>query len=290
MSSQPHPDRFTTRQHRSFYLAGYLLIFAVALRRFARLDGAFVISLYASLLGTFVILYATHSSLSRRFPHYSRVYFPLQMIIVQILGIFEEYLDNWAFLYIVLGIQAAYSCSRRSALVWGGLFATSTLVTLSFEFGLLSGLGRGMVFLILGIFFISFDIQYAQSEDAKAESQVLLDELQAAHQRLKDQADQAEQLAAAEERNRIAQEIHDSVGQKIFAIQLMAETSCVLLEKNPESAAKQLELLQEQTEAALSQMRELISRWRPDPDGRTQTAPPSNVRDLATGIPLPSDV
>ncbi len=277
-------DRFTTHQHRSIYFLGYLVIFGVALRRIARLDDAFSIGVALTLLAIFVLLYASQSRLSRRFKRYPRAYFALQMIIVQLLGLFRDYLDTWAALNIVLGLQLAACCSRKEALAWGSLFVASTLATLSFEFGVLSGMGRSAAYIILGIFLVSFDIQYAQREDAQAESQVLLEELQAAHQKLKEQAVLAEQLAAVEERIRITQEIHDSVGQKIFAIQLMAETISVSLEKDHGRLTEQLDQLQEQTQAALSQMRQLIARWRPG-----SPASPSKVGDPAAGLPLPSD-
>ena len=154
------------------------------------------------------------------------------------------------------------------------IFIGLTLATLGWEFGLLSGFGRAAAYIMVGIFLISYDIQYARREDAQAESQVLLQELQAAHQKLKEQAEQADKLAAAQEANRMAQEVHDSVGQKVFAIQLMTESTCMMLENEPGRVGDQLDLLQEQTQTALGQMRDLITRWReemagpPPEDGR----------------------
>jgi signal transduction histidine kinase len=281
MSGAPVSERFTTRWHRSTYILGYLLIFGVALRRINELDGAFSIGLALALLVSFAVLYASERALLQRFKMYPRVYFAVQMMIALLLGFFEIYIDTWAVLFIVLGLQVAVRCSRKEALVFWGLFIGLILGTLFFEFGVLSGLGRAMAYIVIGIFFISFDNQYAQREDAQAESQVLLEELQAAHQKLKEQATQAEQLAAIKERSRITQEIHDAVGQKVFAIQLMTETTCAWLEKDPPRAADQLDLLQEQTQAALGQMRQLISRWRssalasPPEDGGAVGPPPS---------------
>ena len=176
---------------------------------------------------------------------------------------FQEYQDTWALLYIVLGFQVAVRCSRKEAMVWFGLFVTSLLVTLSVEFGLISGLGRALAYIVIGVLLISYDIQYAQHEDALAESQMLVAELQEAHQKLAEYAAQAEKLAAMQERNRMIQELYDSVGQKIFAIQLAAETTRLMLEKDPPRAAEQIDDLQVQTQSALGQMRQLIEQWRP---------------------------
>jgi signal transduction histidine kinase len=211
----------------------------------------------------FTILYTTEPFLSSRIKSYHRICFSIQFILVQALGLFQEYQDTWALLYIVLGFQVAVRCARKEALVWFSLFASSLLVTLSVEFGVVSGVGRAMAYGIIGLLLISFDIQYSQHQDALAESQMLVVELQEAHTKLVEYAAQVEKLAALQERNRMIQELYDSVGQKIFAIQLAAETARLMLKQDPKRAADQISDLQNQTQSALGQMRLLIEQWRP---------------------------
>ncbi len=256
-------DRFTTRSHRLVYLLGYLLIVVFALRRPNDLVGSNSLGFVLALLGIFAVLYTSEPWLSQRLKLSPRVYFIAQMVLVQALGLFKDYQDTWTVLYIILGFQVAKRCARKEAIVWWSLFVASTVITLLLEFGLISGLGRAIAYSVIGIFLISYDIQYAQHEDALAESQVLLAELRDAHKKLEDYAAQAEKLAAAEERNRMIQELHDSVGQKIFAIQLAAEATRLMLEKAPRRAAEQIDDLQAQTQSALGQMRQLIGQWRP---------------------------
>ena len=145
----------------------------------------------------------------------------------------------------------------------GGLFILSILVSFFFEFGLISGFGRAMAYIVIGVFLISYDVQVAQHETALEESQVLLAELREAHEKLQAYTAQADQLAAAQERERMVQELYDSVGQKVFAIQLAAEATRLMLEREPQRAGTQIEDLQVQTQSALSQMRQLIAQWRP---------------------------
>ncbi len=263
MNNRLAPDRLTTHSHRLVFLISSLLIIVVALRRRYDLSGGFRFELMLGLLGLFAVLFVSESILSRRIKSYHRVYFFVQLIIVQILGLFRDYQDTWALLYVVLGFQVAGRCARREAVIWFSLFAASLLVTLSVEFGLISGPGRALAYSVIATILISYDAQYAQHEDALAESQMLVAELQEAHQKLEDYAAQAEKLAAAQERNRMIQELYDSVGQKIFAIQLAAEATRLMLAQDPQRAAEQIENLQEQTQSALSQIRELIGQWRP---------------------------
>lgn len=263
MSNRLAPDRLTTHSHRLVILTGYLLIIVVALRRRYDLVGFFDINMLLLLLGLFIALYASEPLISYRIRSYHRIYFILQMIIVLSLGVFQEYQDTWSLLFIVLGYQVAARCPRKEALAWFGLFTLSLMVALTVEFGLISGPGRALAYIVIGVLLISYDIQYAQNEDALAESQMLVAELREANQKLAEYAAQSEKLAALQQRNRMIQELYDSVGQKIFAIQLAAETTRLMLEMNPLRATEQIDDLQEQTQSALRQMRQLIDQWRP---------------------------
>ena len=256
-------DRITTREHLGVKILCWLVIFAVAFRRIEELNGTVGIASAIGWLGLFTILYASEPFLSRQFTRYPRGYFALQFLLVQTFGLFRTYQDTWALLYAVLSIQAAYRCPRRETLFWGGLFVVSTLITQSLAFGVLSGLGRASAFIVIGLIIVLYDSQYAQHEDADEESRLLLEELRLAHQKLSNDAARAEELAAARERERILRELHDSVGQKIFAVQLATGSALLFLEKDPEQVSLQLEVLQEQTSSALGQMRRLIEEWKP---------------------------
>jgi signal transduction histidine kinase len=91
----------------------------------------------------------------------------------------------------------------------------------------------------------------------------LLAELRQAHQKLQEHAAQAEELAAARERNRLARELHDSVSQMIFSITLTSQAARLLLARDPARVPEQLNRLQEMTGSALGQLRSLIAQLRP---------------------------
>ena len=125
------------------------------------------------------------------------------------------------------------------------------------------GLALVLLFLAVCAFLISFDLLYLRTQADQAESQRLLAELQFAHQKLQEYAEQVQELAAARERNRLARELHDSVSQVIFGITLTSQSARLLLEREPARASEQIERLQEMTSAALGQLRSLISALRP---------------------------
>ncbi|MBZ0288579.1 MAG: GAF domain-containing sensor histidine kinase, partial [Anaerolineae bacterium] len=74
----------------------------------------------------------------------------------------------------------------------------------------------------------------------------------------------AQVLAALEERNRLARELHDSVSQAIFGIALGARTARTLLDRNPARLAEPLDYVLSLAEAALTEMRSLIFELRPE--------------------------
>lgn len=263
MKYRAAPGAIVTHSHRFIRWLSYLLIFAFALRRVIEMDEGYSVSLALSLIAVFSLLFATQPLLSSKYKGYAWIYFGIQIILVQVLSLFQEYLDTYALLYIVLGFQAIVIIPRKEATIWLSLFTVLLLVTLIIEFGMLSGLGRAMAYIVIGVFFISYDIQFAQHEDALAESQLLLAELQEAHHKLEEYASQAEKLATIEERNRMIKELYDAVGQKIFAVQLSAEATRMKYAQDPQGSVGMLDQLQQQTQDVLSQMRLLIEQWRP---------------------------
>ena len=75
-----------------------------------------------------------------------------------------------------------------------------------------------------------------------------------------------EELAAIEERNRLARELHDSVSQTMFSIILNVRSTQVLLQRDPTRLRPQLETLQKLAQSALVEMRSLIAQLRPKPN------------------------
>jgi signal transduction histidine kinase len=77
-------------------------------------------------------------------------------------------------------------------------------------------------------------------------------------------SEQAQQLAAFQERQRLARELHDSVSQDLYGIRLGAYTAREALDSDPAEAIAPLEYVITLTEAGLAEMRALISELRPE--------------------------
>jgi signal transduction histidine kinase len=75
---------------------------------------------------------------------------------------------------------------------------------------------------------------------------------------------QAQELAALEERQKLARELHDSVSQALYGISLGAHAARTALEREPGEVAEPLDYVLSLAEAALAEMRALIFELRPE--------------------------
>lgn len=75
---------------------------------------------------------------------------------------------------------------------------------------------------------------------------------------------QAQELAAFQERQRLARELHDSVSQVLYGISLGAHTAKEALEDDPEQVVTSIEYVLALAEAGLAEMRALIFELRPE--------------------------
>lgn len=73
----------------------------------------------------------------------------------------------------------------------------------------------------------------------------------------------AGELAALQERQRLAQNLHDAVNQSLFSAGLIAEVLPRLWERDMVEARRSLEVLRRLTRGALAEMRELLAELRP---------------------------
>jgi two-component system nitrate/nitrite sensor histidine kinase NarX len=75
--------------------------------------------------------------------------------------------------------------------------------------------------------------------------------------------EQAQTVATLEERQRLAQNLHDAVNQSLFSASLIAEVLPRLWERNPDEARQSLEDLRRLTRGAMAEMRNLLAELRP---------------------------
>jgi signal transduction histidine kinase len=75
--------------------------------------------------------------------------------------------------------------------------------------------------------------------------------------------ERSRELSIAEERTRLARELHDSVVQQLFGVTLAAESAGALLAADPAAAGMQLVRVQELARGAIEELRSVVSALRP---------------------------
>lgn len=79
---------------------------------------------------------------------------------------------------------------------------------------------------------------------------------------LQDANKRISELVKLEERQRIARDLHDTLGQKLSLIGLKSDLAGKLMTKNPVQAAAEMRDIQQTARSALKEVRELVTRMR----------------------------
>lgn len=251
------------RLGRIGYLAIYLAFVAVLARTLTMEGIRPLLPMYLVAELIFLILYSLVLIAARLPGWVLHLYFAFQSaLILWMISIYAEF-DFLILLYLLLSAQVSLVFGERIRWVWVGFFVLLSGGSLMFYLGALRGLSLSLTTIAGEIVIPAYVIVYYENEVARRRSQTLLDELREKNQHLQLYAGQVEDLAALQERNRLARQLHDSVSQLVFSISLIARSAQLLLESDPSRLPEQLSHLQAMTGEALTQLRSLITRLRP---------------------------
>jgi signal transduction histidine kinase len=122
--------------------------------------------------------------------------------------------------------------------------------------------------------------------------QQLRHDLAEAHQQLRDYAAQAERLATAQERNRVARDIHDGLGHSLTVVQMQVKAARAVLSSDPAKADDVLAKAQQLSEDALGAVRRSVHALRePRATGPLPEALGALAEEAsAAGVPTRLDV
>jgi signal transduction histidine kinase len=192
------------------------------------------------------------------------VYLFLQSLLVTGALILSSYEDFLATLFIPLSLDAVSFFGRRAGFIAITSFSLVMTVTLLFsDVGTLFGLVMGILYSGICFLFGGYAHQVQKAEAARIQNLRTFNELQVAHHQLQGYADQKANLAVEHERNRLARELHDSVTQTVFSMNLAAQSAQLLLDKEPARVPGQLLRLEELAASALREIQSLVLQLKP---------------------------
>jgi signal transduction histidine kinase len=126
-----------------------------------------------------------------------------------------------------------------------------------------------LVYTAINVFLGLYALASRRAADARFAYEVLARDLRVANADLADYSRRLEGLAVAQERNRLARELHDSVTQTIFSMTLASQSAALLLDRDPAAADAQLDRLSHLAQSALAEMHTLVNELSPDVTGGT---------------------
>ncbi|AKG03557.1 sensor histidine kinase [Salimicrobium jeotgali] len=102
---------------------------------------------------------------------------------------------------------------------------------------------------LIGVVLLPFTVRYRRNQE------ILEDALEDANERIS-------QLVVTEERERIARDLHDTLGQKLSMIGLKSELAGKLIEQKPDQAKDEMRDIHDTARTALKEVREMVSDMR----------------------------
>ncbi|MBI5933533.1 MAG: sensor histidine kinase [Chloroflexi bacterium] len=246
----------------------YLIVAAVALRGAGFFWGKPAFGAVMGLLAVYAAILVAktwliqHTSFSSRYA--LAVYLLLQAVLTVWLLDASTYEDFFNLLFIPLSLDAVAFFGRRAGYAWIIAFAIAILSVMQFsEQGQLFGLAMGILYSGICFLFGGYAYQVLKAESARAQNQNAFTELQIAHRQLQGYADQVASLAVEHERNRLARDLHDSVTQTVFSMNLASQSARLLLDREAGRASGQLLRLEELAANALREIQSLVSQLKP---------------------------
>lgn len=188
----------------------------------------------------------------------------------------------FALLFFILSGQSALILAPRQGLAWLGGFVGICLVFGLLRWGWPGGMVSGLLYGGGFAFFAVFARALIRADIAKRDSQELLSRLQEAHDRLQKYALRAEEMAVIEERNRLAREMHDTVGHRLTVAAVQLEAAQRICNQDPERAAGLVDTVRGQVREALAELRSSVATLRLPVEADLELC--SSLRRLASGF------
>ena len=127
-----------------------------------------------------------------------------------------------------------------------------------------TGLESLMVCLNILLFVLYMILLFTSQKDENARIRKLNEQLNQANDQLRDYAVNMERMTEMRERNRLAREIHDTLGHTLTGIIMGADASLALLDVAPEESRKRIQVVAQTARNGLTDVRRSIKALRPD--------------------------
>jgi signal transduction histidine kinase len=259
----------------------YLIYLAVVARVVLLFNGDKNLIVAIELLGGYGALLVASHWLPGRSKIIRAAYLLAQVVLVLAFIPLSFEQNFFPILLIPLGLQAVLFFGKREGYFWiGGLAITAVALVFVTEQGQAAAFAEAGLYAGALIFIGRYASLNQEADSTRQQNQQLLEDLRATYHQLMESASQVGEYAVLQERSRMARDLHDSVTQTIFSMNLAVQAAQLLAKKDPQRVEEQLDRLQALAGSAVSEFQVLSNRMKPS------TAPveeglPAALRRLA---------
>jgi signal transduction histidine kinase len=199
-------------------------------------------------------------------------YFLIQLVIAVILLFITQLSGMIFFLPLPLVSQSVFALPRGMRVTLWILLVLAVFAPVGFQISWAQALLSGVAYSSGIVFVAAFSQIYVSEARSRQEIQRLATALQNANQRLRKLAVTADELATTKERNRLAREIHDSLGHYLTVVNVQLEAARTVFKNDPKAALNALTKAQDLTKEGLREVRRSVAALRASPlEGRPLT-------------------
>ena len=193
----------------------------------------------------------------------SALWYVVDAALVFLLEYQSKYLVNYFFhiLYISAMVEAGMSLDRKKGNTAAVILSVAALSKYihALRFGLSASILSQLLFNLFALAFLITLINFGKlQQEERDKSQRLYKELVEAYHRLEELSAQKERAAALEERNRIARDMHDSLGHRLTSLIMQIEMGKEYLKKEPDKADEYLDRCADNAREALTDTRRAL--------------------------------
>ena len=185
---------------------------------------------------------------------------------------------DWLMAFVTVGVLASLLPTRQTLWFSATLLGATAAILARLNHGFNAQLAQDLASIVPGFLFVAGfshmmqqqSVQRERAETLATEAAAARADLEVAHAQLQAYADGVEELTVTRERNRMAREIHDTLGHYLTILALKLETATKFAERDdPRLHAELTEARRVATEC-LAEVRHSVAALRPaDPTARS---------------------
>jgi signal transduction histidine kinase len=186
------------------------------------------------------------------------IYFAVQLSLATTMILLRGSTGELSMILLPLAGQSALLLPVRAMIPICALIYVTLVMPLLLRSRWVDALAIALIYGTGIVFVVAFTRMAASERDARLA-------LAEANQQLREHAAQVEELATTKERNRLAREIHDSLGHYLTVVNVQIEAACVIFTQDQPRALNHLAQAQTLTQEGLAEVRRSVAALRAAP-------------------------